>query len=239
MKVGLHVHFHYAELCTELLSLISSNLSRCDLLLTTNTARKARLLARETANYQRGQVEIMTIPNRGRDIGAFLSGLGQRFREYDVLGHLHSKRSLFIADRSIGERWRQFIWTNLVGGEHPMMDTVLHRLAKDAQLGLVFPDDPHLSAWDDNREISEWLAQRMGIGTDLPPFFNFPLGTMFWARTQALTPLFELGLHWSDYPVEPAPIDGTILHALERLLPFVAQHQGYSYATTHVPGVTW
>ena len=31
----------------------------------------------------------------------------------------------------------------------------------------------------------------------------------------------------------------TILHALERLLPFVAQHQGYKYATTHVPGVTW
>jgi glycosyltransferase involved in cell wall biosynthesis len=239
MKVGLHVHFHYPELCAELLALVGANRSRCDLLLTTNNSRKARVLAEETASYQGGSVEIMTIPNRGRDIGAFLTGLGQRFRQYDVLGHLHSKRSLFLTDRSIGEQWRQFIWGNLVGREHAMMDIVLDHMAKDARLGLVFPDDPHLSAWDKNLEIAERLARRMGIRAQLPPFFNFPLGTMFWARGQALAPLFELGLDWSDYPVEPAPIDGTVLHALERLLPFVTQHQGYKYATTHVPGLTW
>ncbi len=62
---------------------------------------------------------------------------------------------------------------------------------------------------------------------------------MFWARSAALAPLFKLGIDWDSYPKEPAPIDGTILHALERMLPFVAQHAGYRYATTHVPGVTW
>ena len=120
-----------------------------------------------------------------------------------------------------------------------MMDIVLDRMAKDARLGLVFPDDPHLSDWDDNRDIAERLAQRMGIRAQLPPFFNFPLGTMFWARTQALAPLFELGLDWSDYP------DGT--RADRRDGPARARAaasvrgsaQGYKYATTHVPGVTW
>lgn len=239
LKVGLHVHFHYPELCAELLGLIAANRSRCDLLLTTNSTQKAHVLANATAGYQGGRVEIITIPNRGRDIGAFLTGLGDRFRQYDVLGHLHSKRSLFLTDRSIGERWRHFIWGNLIGREHAMMDIVLDRFAKDPRLGLVFPDDPHLSAWDKNLEIAEGLAERMGIRAPLPPFFNFPLGTMFWARSEALAPLFELGLGWSDYPAEPVPIDGTIMHALERLLPFVIQHQAYKYATTHVPGVTW
>ncbi|MEJ0075851.1 MAG: rhamnan synthesis F family protein [Alphaproteobacteria bacterium] len=239
MRVGLHVHFHYPELCSELLAILAANRSRCDLLLTTNNARKARALEKETAGYQRGEVRIMTIPNRGRDIGAFVTGLGESIKQYDVIGHLHSKRSLFLTDRAIGERWRHFIWTNLVGREHAMMDVVLDRFAKDARLGLVFPDDPHLSAWDENLQIAEQLAERMGLQTRLPPFFNFPLGTMFWARTEALAPLFGLGLDWDSYPVEPAPIDGTILHALERLLPFVAEHQGYRYATTHIPGVTW
>src|ERR1041384_5924265 len=168
----------------------------------------------------------MTIPNRGRDIGAFLSGLGRSFRRYDVLGHLHSKRSLFLTDRSIGERWRQFIWTNLVGGEHAMMDTVLDRFAADARLGLVFPDDPHLSAWDKNLEIAQPPAERMGMTPKFPPFFNFPLGTMFWSRREALAPLFDLQLDWSDYPIEPVPIDGTIMHALERGLPFVGAAGG-------------
>jgi lipopolysaccharide biosynthesis protein len=89
------------------------------------------------------------------------------------------------------------------------------------------------------RKIAEGLAARKGIKEPLPPFFDFPVGTMFWARTAALKPLFNLKLGWSDYPEEPLPNDGTILHALERLLPFVAQHAGYRLAVTHVPGVTW
>jgi lipopolysaccharide biosynthesis protein len=62
---------------------------------------------------------------------------------------------------------------------------------------------------------------------------------MFWARPRALAPLFGLRLDWGDYPEEPVPIDGTMIHALERLLPFAAGHAGFRYATTHVPGVTW
>jgi lipopolysaccharide biosynthesis protein len=207
--------------------------------LTTNNARKARALENATSGYERGEVRIVTIPNRGRDIGAFVTGLGESIKQYEVIGHLHSKRSRFLADRSIGERWRHFIWTNMVGQEHAMMDVLLDRFAKDARLGLIFPSDPHLSAWDENLEIAQDLARRMDLQRQLPPFFNFPLGTMFWARTEALAPLFGLGLGWNAYPVEPASIDGTILHALERLLPFVVERQGYRYATTHVPGVTW
>ena len=41
-------------------------------LLTTNSTRKARVLAKETANYTESHVQIITVPNRGRDIGAFV-----------------------------------------------------------------------------------------------------------------------------------------------------------------------
>jgi lipopolysaccharide biosynthesis protein len=61
---------------------------------------------------------------------------------------------------------------------------------------------------------------------------------MFWARVQALAPLFERNLDWQDYPVEPLPYDGTILHVLERLLPFVTSKQGFRLVLTNVKGVT-
>jgi lipopolysaccharide biosynthesis protein len=79
----------------------------------------------------------------------------------------------------------------------------------------------------------------MGFSISLPPFFDFPVGTMFWTRPAAIQPLLDLGLRWEDYPREPAPIDGTILHAIERLLPIVARQTGFRYVTTHIPGVTW
>ena len=65
------------------------------------------------------------------------------------------------------------------GGAHPMIDEILGRFAEDEQLGLVFPSDPHLCDWDANRAIAEKLARRIGITETLPPFFEFPIGTMF------------------------------------------------------------
>jgi glycosyltransferase involved in cell wall biosynthesis len=239
LRTGLHVHFYYPELATDLLRRLYRNHAPCDLLLTTDTRAKANVLYSATTGYARGNVVVRLVPNRGRDIAAFLTGFGDVLARYDVVGHLHGKRSLFAADPAVGETWREFLWQNLLGHLYPMMDIILNRLATNNSIGIVFPEDPHLSDWDFNRDCATGLAERIGIEVPLPPFFDFPIGTMFWTRTEALRPLFDLKLGWEDYPEEPVPIDGTILHAIERLLPFVARRAGYRYATSHISGVTW
>ncbi|HYU77536.1 MAG TPA: rhamnan synthesis F family protein [Vicinamibacterales bacterium] len=239
LKVALHGHFFYPELAAELLSKLRINRAQCDLVFTTDDERKAQVIGAAARGYDRGTVLVHVVPNRGRDIGPLLTALGDDLlRDYDIVGHVHGKRSVAFDDEAMGYLWREFLWQHLVGDGHRMMDLILARFAEDEGLGIVFPDDPHLSDWDDNHEIAADLATRMGIEAPLPPYFDFPIGTMFWARTKALAPLVGLGLEWSDYPVEPVPRDGTILHAIERLLPFAARHAGYEYATTHVPGVT-
>jgi glycosyltransferase involved in cell wall biosynthesis len=236
LRTGLHLHFYYPELASDLLRRLYYNCSRCDLLLTTDTRAKANSLLSAATGYPRGDVIVRLVPNRGRDIGAFLTGFGDALARYDVVGHLHSKRSTF--DAALGETWREFLWQNLLGDLYPMMDIILDRFAADDSLGIIFPADPHLFDWEDNGEIATTLAKKMAIEQPLPPFFEFPNGTMFWARAAALKPLFDLRLGWDEYPDEPAPYDGTILHALERLLPFAARRAGYGFATTQVPGVT-
>jgi glycosyltransferase involved in cell wall biosynthesis len=240
LRTVLHAHFYYPDLIAGLLRKLARNRLRCDLLLSTGSDEGAAVLAAATKDYDRGTVKIRTVVNRGRDIGPLLTMFAPEIRgNYDIVGHFHGKRSLFLADRSIGETWREFLWQNLIGNQYPMADIILARFAADDRLGLVFPDDPHLSGWDENLEIATELARRMGLDEQLPPFFDFPIGTMFWARAAALQPLFDLKLTWEDYPPEPAPIDGTLLHAIERLLPFAARQAGYSFATTFVRGVTW
>jgi hypothetical protein len=67
---------------------------------------------------------------------------------------------------------------------------------------------------------------------------NFPFGTMFWARTAALKPLIDLNLQWEDYPEEPIPIDGSMLHAMERLLGILPGLCGFRTVVTQVEGVS-
>jgi lipopolysaccharide biosynthesis protein len=47
-----------------------------------------------------------------------------------------------------------------------------------------------------------------------------------------------LGLAVEDYPDEPLPYDGTVLHALERVLGLAGQAAPGGLAVTNVPGVT-
>lgn len=236
-RIGLHGHFHYPELAADLMDKLMVNSSRCDLLLSTGSEAKAAVLRNAMSAYEGGEVVIRVVPNRGRDIGAFLSAFGDDIMHYDIMGHVHGKRSIEVSE-VMGDTWREFLWQNLVGDVHPMLDIIMTRFADDTRLGLVFPEDPHLVGWDTNLDIATALARKMGITEPLPPFFDFPVGTMFWARTAALLPLLNLRLGWDDYPNEPLPYDGTVLHALERLLRFSAEHAGYRFATTHVPGIT-
>ena len=236
MRAAIHGHFHYPELLDEFLTRLAPNRTVCDLFLTTNGVEEAAFLRDVVTQFSLTRVDIRVVPNRGRDIGSLLSELADELQGYAVIGHLHGKRSKRLTQH--GDRWRSFLWDHLIGSSFPMVDVILKAFVMDSALGLVFPEDPNLNDWNENRLIAEDLARKIGITDPLPTHFDFPIGTMFWARPAALQPLFSLGLRWDDYPTEPLSEDGTILHALERLIPFAANDAGFRYATTLVPGST-
>lgn len=236
-RILLHGHFHYVDLAEDFLARLNGNSLRCDLLLTTTDEGRATLLRDLLKDYGKGEQEVRVVPNRGRDIGAFLSGLKDvPARGYEIVGHIHGKKSLRLNSEG-GDTWRTFLWEHLIGGQTAAGDACVGALLSDPGLGLVFPGDPNLCGWDANRDIAADLARRMGRTAPLPKAFDWPIGTMFWGRSKALEPLFALALDWADYPLEPVPEDGTILHALERLLPFAAEQAGFTYATSYLKDI--
>jgi glycosyltransferase involved in cell wall biosynthesis len=236
LRIVVHGHFHYPELLEDFIAKLRCNRTMPDIILTTTSEDRAEALKSIITQMGVQSATVAVTPNRGRDIAPMLTAFGrEHFADYDLVGHFHGKRSPHV-DTAVGAAWRDFTWEHLVGGEWPMMDTIVAAMAADDSLGLVFPEDPHLNAWDKNRNIADELAARMGLDLPLPNHFDFPIGTMFWARPAVLRPLQELGIDWDDFPPEPLPIDGSMLHALERLLPFSAEKAGYRFATTIVKG---
>ena len=134
--------------------------------------------------------------------------------------------------------WVNHLMETLLGAQHRAAEAILSAFANDPKLGLVFADDPHLIGWDKNLAFARPLAQRLRLDRLPEQFFSFPVGTMFWARPAALKALLESGLQWDDYPSEPLPIDGSMLHALERLLPTVVEHAGFRRRVAYAVGIT-
>ena len=116
-----------------------------------------------------------------------------------------------------------------------MIDIIAEAFAADARLGLLLAEDPDLNHWDLNASFAQTLAERLRLPRPLPPHFEFPKGTMFYARPAALRPLVDLGWKWSDFPAEPIEPDGTILHALERMFAFSAEKAGFVLKAVNLP----
>ncbi|MDP9839829.1 glycosyltransferase involved in cell wall biosynthesis [Neorhizobium huautlense] len=240
LKVALHIHLHYPEILDEILKRIQHNLAKPDLLISVTSDKGLSYVSRRLAGYKKARTVIRRVPNLGRDLGPMITEYGAMLDDYDVVGHIHGKKSVDIggsgATAQPGDIWREFLFENLIGGKAAAIDEILAAFEQRSDLGLVFPEDPNVVGWTENYLPATELCERLGVHADLPRTIEFPVGNMFYARPRALAPIFNSGLRWDDYPEEPLGYDGTMLHALERITPTVCEAQGYRWVTTEVEG---
>jgi predicted HAD superfamily hydrolase len=84
-------------------------------------------------------------------------------------------------------------------------------------------------SWLGNKPIGHQLNSKFHVNSDLSSYLDSPVGTMFWARTDALRPILSSGFTIEDFPEESGQKDGTLAHAMERMLVPVALRQGYTF----------
>lgn len=239
LRTAIHLHIHYPDTLPYFLDPIKRMGMPVDLYVTTTGPINRLRLEADLLEYERGSVCIAEGPNRGRDIGPFMTLLGDMLgdKNYDVIGHFHGKKSISSSE-AMGRRWRDFLLGTLLGDPEDIYK-IFGLFASDKRLGLVFAEDRHAVGWTENREIAESVAARLQPRPTLSDFSVFPLGNMFWARPDAVKALWSGGFRWDDYPIEPIPDDGTILHAVERMLPSICESVGMGWATVYKKGLSW
>jgi glycosyltransferase involved in cell wall biosynthesis len=240
MRVALHLHAYYPDQLEGMIERLNRNQSAPDLFVSVTSEKAASLSQAQLSKYRGCVAKLKVTPNRGRDIGPLLTEFGEELcSSYEIIGHLHTKKSTHVEDRPFAEAWNVFLLENLLGGRRGgrMLDLILSTMGSDPSIGIVYPDDPHIISWTRNRTYAEELRGRLNT-TAFPEQFNFPVGSMFWVRSAVLKRLIALQLEWDDYPLEPVPIDGTIIHAIERLFGVLPASIGMSSAVTNVRGLT-
>ncbi len=227
-------HIFYIETAPAIRRLLNNLPPFADIAISTDTAAKASEIEALFEDWT-GRVDIRLVPNRGRDIAPKLVAFTDLYSRYDLVLFLHSKKSL---TSSVGDRWRDVLLHSLAGSPD-IVRSILDIFHHHPEIGMVIC--PHFEAirewigWNYNFPRGCRLARRMGILLTPEHVLDFPSGSMFWARPAALQPLLDLRLKVDDFPFENNQVNGTLAHAIERLLLFVCEHAGFRWVKVADP----
>jgi lipopolysaccharide biosynthesis protein len=237
LRIAAACHIFHAALSAELRDALARIPGRLTVVLSTDTEDKRAEIAHAFSGWDKGEVEVRIVPNRGRDIGPKLTAYGDLYDRHDLVLYLHSKRDNHLVD---GAGWRRYLLHTLAGSP-AIAGSILEAFRRDPRLGIVAPQhwEPvrRWLDWGDDFFLARDLARRMGFGLSPAHVLDFPSGSMFWARPAALRPLLGLGWRAEDFPEEAGQLDGTPAHAVERLFLFACEAAGYRWAKVCDPAM--
>ena len=227
-SIAVHLHLFYVDLLPEFVSYFSNIPYHFDLYISCQEDADVSAIKAGLKDLKQAKtVDVRPLPNRGRDLAPLYVKFASEILNHDYFLHVHSKKSLYSGEEKGG--WRKFSLELLLGSKEKI-DGIFD-LFKNQNAGLVYPDIqeevPMIAySWLANEGLGRQLFEEFDLG-DMPQVFNYPAGSFFWARTDALKPIFTRGYTYEDFPREQGQTDGTLAHALERVLPFVSRKQGY------------
>ena len=167
LRVALHLHLHFSEFASEFARRLSIIAMPVDIFITVTNVKALRAVEFAFSEYEYGAVQTLLVPNRGRDIGPLLIDLREPLSDYDIVGHLHGKRSLDSGE-GVGTRWLNFLLDTLIGSDNGVLGQIIRKFEQQPDLGLVFAEDANNVGWSANRPIAEKLAQRTDPKLQLP-----------------------------------------------------------------------
>ena len=115
------------------------------------------------------------------------------------------------------------------------------QILSDKKVGAVFPQyfnpiRPFIN-WGENYLLTKNYLRGLGIEIDNRNLIEFPAGSMFWFKPEALAPLLESDLTFDDFPEECGQVDGTIAHAIERAFLFIVEAAGFIWVKVDGDGL--
>ena len=235
-RVALVAHVYYPDLAAETLLYAKSMPEDADVYVTVASDEAERAVGEVVGELRPRNVRVIRIENRGRDVSALLVGAAPYLQGYDYVCFVHDKKTLQVRPWNVGMSWSRKCLESLLASR-AYVRNVIRAFNDEPRLGMLMPSPPIHGVyaeligaeWSMNFDNTKELAQKLGIRANINPSEEpiSPLGTMFWFRTAALSGLLERQWAYSDFPKEPNGIDGTMLHAMERLYGLAAQDMGF------------
>jgi rhamnosyltransferase len=255
-KCAIIVHLTYIKAVDYVMKYIENIPEEIDLYITTKGTECKDAIIQALGNLGRKNYTIRQAGQRGRDISAFLITCKDVFMSHEYVCFVHDKKGkedLGVPVKA-DEEMRVQLGNTIKNTAY--IAGILRTFEENKQLGILVPPIVYAGGalhvlaynWSEDYEKALKVKDKLKLQVNISKEnYNYSIGTIFWCRTNAMKKLLEADWCFEDFPEEPIPRDGTVLHAVERILLYVAQDAGYyagivencTYASENISNYTY
>tara|TARA_B110000503_G_scaffold27548_1_gene43990 strand:- start:14102 stop:14866 length:765 start_codon:yes stop_codon:yes gene_type:complete len=230
---GYFIHVFYIDYVSKVRHLLVNAPEHVKFFVTTSDGDIHRELSQIGADFP-DRMLVNSVPNRGRNFAPLLIEFGAFMQNLDFCIFLHSKKSKQSRNGAewSSTNWDFFDFSNnrfldslgiFLGNEEIAVLSVLNaRVARNQVFG-----------WGPSYKVAKTkIGKKLELHPKRLDKFYFPAGGMFAIKNTELRWISELALEYEDFEEETSQLDGTLAHAIERLI-------GYSSARTHDAQIVW
>ena len=234
-KVAIIIFSYYEELIDENIAYMQSMPAESDAYIVVVSNRIKTLWEQKKNKIPCKNVVIRKQVNRGRNENAYWLTCRDVIEGYDFICVAHDKKTPSDQPAIRGHYFSRHCWDNILKSPS-YVRSIINLMESRPELGILMP--PLMSwgkyrgllddSWQANKQIAKEIYAKLNLHIPFDEYPDAPWGAMFWLRGKAMAPFYRYEWSLEDFPEEPIPVaDGTILHAMERMYPMIAQEAGY------------
>ncbi len=229
-RVAVVMHVYYPDLWPEIAETLRRLTIDFDLFVTlTYRGEETEELAEEIRS-EFPEARVVPMQNRGRDILPFLELVNANALDgYDAVCKIHTKKS---PHREDGDVWRRHLINDILPEDG--LEALLERFIDDPRLAFWLADGQRFNDtkwWGSNLEVTRHILRRIEVEID-ESVLDFPAGSIYWLKPLMVGMLKSLHLTEDAFDIEQAQVDGTVAHALERVMGFLVMASGQRIVQT-------
>lgn len=250
IKAAVFIHLHYVESVDYFLNYVNNIPDEIDIYISYTLEEVGDKLRIFKSGLVNKKIFLKKKENRGRDISSLLVAFRENILDYKYICFIHDKKEKKVEDKRFVDEWIYSIWENMISSYDYVKNIVMYFEQND-KVGLLVPPIylgryskiPLFNLWGADYENVVNLAKDLKLECNID-YENQPIaiGTCFWAKSKALKKLFTYKWEYENFRKEPLPNDGTLSHAIERILPYVSRDAGFetcyvmtgSYASKYI-----
>ena len=142
-RIALAMHLYFMDMLPQSMDFARNMPPETDVFISTNTEEKKRQIEEAFSKLPLHSVKVLTVENRGRDVGAFLCDLAPYLKGYDYACFMHDKKAIQTKPGSVGASFGYVCNENICKNADHVLN-ILCEFEKDPRLGILCPPFPHM-----------------------------------------------------------------------------------------------